>query len=403
MVSVDSSPPDLIATNLLGKITDAWFKGVRHIWLEGGTWASKTYSVLQFLKLLAESNPDPLHISIISETMPHLKRGVILDFKDIMGDDWDDRCFNKTDFLYKFSSGSWIEFFSADMPSKVKGGRRDILFANEANHIDRDIFRQADMRTRLLTIADWNPESEFWFHEDNLADDPDDLYIHTTYLDAIEVLPDQQRKDIEKYKDLDPNWWNIYGLGLIGKIEGLVYPYFKQVDKLPGGDYFYGLDFGFAADPTVLVKNVIVGDNLYSQQMFYKDTPMTNDDISREMMLLKVSLSDPIYPDPNEPKSAEEIRRKGFTVEETEKGPGSVKYGIKRANSFFQHWTKDSVDCIKEQRNYRYIRKHDTSGREFLTDDTTHRYSHGMDARRYAIAASRLGSKRARVSTSSWG
>lgn len=311
----------------------------------------------------------------------------MLDFINIMGADFRHDQWNKSNFIYRWpETQSLMEFFSADMPSKVLGGRRDILFANEANHIDRDIFRQADMRTRELTIGDWNPAGEFWFHQDNLIDEPRSAYIHLTYKDALEVLPDIQRQEIEKYQRLDPNWWNIYGLGLLGKVEGLVYPYFKQVDELPEGTAFYGLDFGFASDPTALVKSVIVGENLYSRQMFYKETPMTNDDIAREMILLKVDLTSPISPDPNEPKSLEELRRKGFNMKETEKGPGSVKFGIKRVNSFYQHWTKDSLECIKEQRNHRYIKRREPGGQEYLSDDTTHRWSHGMDARRYSVA-----------------
>jgi phage terminase large subunit len=179
-------------------------------------------------------------------------------------------------------------------------------------------------------------------------------------------------------------------LGLVGKIEGLVYPNFEQVDGLPDGEPFYGLDFGYAVDPTVLVKNVIVGGNLYSKQMFYIDRPMTNDDIAREMDLLRISHSAPIYPDPDEPKSADELRKRGFNIKQAEKGKGSVNFGIKKVNSYYQYWTKDSIECIKEQRNYRYITKREpNTGREYLSNETTHQWSHGMDARRYAVASHR--------------
>jgi phage terminase large subunit len=394
----------LIVTKAFGRISDAWYNNVRHIWVEGGTWASKTFSIMQFLAFLCGNSKESIHVSISSETMPHLKRGAMLDFQNILGDEFNQVSWNKSESVYTWPNRSRMEFFSADSPSKALGGRRDIWFANEANHISRDFFRQADMRTRLLTIADWNPEGEFWFHDENLKDEPNTAYIHLTYLDALEVLPDIQRQEIEKYKRLDPNWWNIYGLGITGSIEGLVYPQFKQVDDLPIGDYFYGLDFGFGqynpdptkqtgGDPTVLIKNVIIGENLYSKQMFYKREPMTNDDICREMELLHVSQNDPIYPDPNEPKSAEEIRQKGFNVQETEKGPGSVKYGTQKVNQYYQHWTTDSLECIKEQRNFKYIKKI-IHGVEQTTEDTTHQWSHGMSARRYAVSSHSMGLSR---------
>jgi len=392
MVAQQQAPVEVKYTRLFSRIEGAWNSGKRHLWVEGGTWASKTWTIMQFLTLLGEHYPEPLHITATSETMPHLKRGVMLDFRAIMGDRFDERRWNRTDFIYRWPSGSWIEFTSADTPSKFTGGRRDILFANEVNHVERDTFRQGDMRTRLFTIADWNPESEFWFHQDNLIEDEDAEYIHTTYMDALEVLPEQQRKEIERYERLDPNWWNIYGLGILGKVSDLVHPLFKQVDKLPEGPVIYGLDYGFASDPTVLVANVIVGDNLYSHQVFYETQPMTNDDIARKMDLLKVSHSAPIYPDPSEPKSAEEIRRKGFNVGETEKGAGSVEYGTKKVNSYYQHWTKESLECIKEQRNFKYVKKRDSSGQEYISSDTTHRWSHSMSARRYAVASHQMDS-----------
>lgn len=378
-------------TKIYERNAAAWLADDRRRALnEGGTASSKTYSILQLLILIAEHAKSPLIISVVSESLPHLKRGAIRDFFRILGESPDDNPnYNKTEQTYRFDGESKVsvEFFGADESAKVRGPRRDILFLNEANNIPWETARGLDIRTRLFTFADWNPVSEFWAHE-HWIEDQENEYIHSTYLDAKGVLPPEVVANIESNKDKDPNWWNIYGLGLLGKIEGMVYPVFEQVDKMPDGDYFYGLDFGYSSDPTVLVKNVIVGDNLYSHQMFYSDIPMTNDDIARKMDLLKVSRNAPIYPDPNEPKSAEEIRRKRFNVCDSESGKGSVKFGIKKVNSYYQHWTKSSLECIKEQRNYRYIRKTEPhTGREYLSDDTTHQYSHGMDARRYAVAS----------------
>lgn len=376
----------MTTTRIFEENLKAYQGGKRRALNEGGTASSKTWSILQLLYYIAHESTEPIIISVVSESLPHLKRGAIRDFFNIIGEDLD-TCSNysKTENVYKIGKAS-IEFFGADQSDKVRGPRRDILFLNEANNVPFETARGLDIRTSKFTFADWNPTSEFWAHEYWIGE-PENAYIHSTYQDAEAVLPVEVVANIESNRDKDPNWWNVYGLGLIGKIEGLVYPLFQQIDRLPKGDYFYGLDFGFSSDPTVLVKNVIIGDNLYSYQMFYNYTSMTNDDIAREMDLLNVSKHDPICPDPNEPKSAVELRQKGFNIQETEKGAGSVKYGIKKVNSYYQYWTKDSLDCIKEQRNYRYIRKREpNTGREYLSDDTTHQYSHGMDARRYGVA-----------------
>jgi len=384
-----ASPPEVIemkTTKVFKELLEAWVGGKRRCLLEGGTSSSKTWTVLQFLQILAQEAKEQLLISVVSESLPHLKRGAIRDFFNILHESPNNNPFwSKTEFTYR--RPSWkgiIEFFGADDASKVRGPRRDILFINEGNNIPWETARGLDIRTTRFTIVDWNPVSEFWAHE-FWKDSPDTGYSHSTYLDARHVLPLQVVHDIESYRDKDPNWWKVYGLGLVGKIEGLVYPHFEQVDSLPLGQYFYGLDFGFSQDPTVLVKNVIESDKLYSQQMFYDRSGLTNDQIARQMTLCKVKL-EPIFPDPNEPKSAEELRKLGFNIGETVKGQGSVAFGIQRVNQYYQYWTKDSLECIKEQRNHRYV-KRIVQGKEEWTDDTSHQWSHGMDARRYAVAS----------------
>ena len=376
---------DMKLTTVWQKNIEAYVSGKRRALNEGGTSASKTWSILQLLVIIARIAKEPMLISVVSESLPHVKRSAMRDFFKILGESPDNNpYFNKTDNIYSFGYAQ-IEFFGADDAGKVSGPRRDILFMVEANHIPWETARGLDIRTKVFTFADWNPTGQFWAH-DNWIGQPENVYIHSTYMDALEVIPKQTRKDIESYKDKDPNWFNIFGLGLLGKVEGLVYPLFEQVDKLPEGLVFYGLDFGFSSDPTVLVKNVLVGDKLYSQQMFYDYSGLTNEQIAQRMSLLRIR-DEPIYPDPDEPKSAEELRQKGFNVKETVKGKGSVAFGIQKVNSYYQHWTKDSLDCIKDQRSFRYIRRVDpTTGKEYFSDDTTHQWSHGLDARRYAAA-----------------
>ena len=375
----------LILTKVFAQLNDAWYGGKRRFFVEGGTASSKTYSVMQFLKLLLENYPEPIIATVTSESVPHLKRGPIRDFLSIMGDELIDNCWNRSDFIYTFpKSGCKLEFVSDDYPGKWLGGRREIWFLNELNNIHKRSYMEGDLRTRLFTIGDWNPYGEFWFHDDKIADHEENVFISgMTFRDVPEVASGSVIATIESYKDTDPNYYRVHWLGLLGNIEGLVYPNFEQVDELPKGDYFYGLDYGFSVDPTVLVKNVILGDKLYSEEMFYSREALTNDQIAREMSLLKIK--EPIYPDPDEPKSAAEISKEGFNVIEAVKGKGSVEFGVQKVNQYYQHWTKGSLSCIKDQRNFRYIEDKLHPGR--FTDKTTHRWSHGMDARRYAVAS----------------
>lgn len=370
---------EIKTTSIYERNAEAWLSGKRRALNEGGTASSKTYSILQLLILIAQHAKSKLIISIVSESLPHLKRGCIRDFKNILGEDFNDNRYNKTEQTYTFGNGT-IEFFGADESDKVRGPRRDILFVNEGNNVPWETARGLDVRTARFTFVDWNPVSEFWAHEHWIGK-PENAYIHSTYLDAIDVLPKGVIETIEANKD-DPNWWNIYGLGRIGKIEGLVYPYFDQVNELPEGDKFYGLDFGYSNDPTALIENVIIGQELFSRELIY-EVGLTNDAIALRMLELGIRKNfDEIYADAAEPKSIEEIHKYGFNIKPAPKGPGSVEYGHQKLRQYKHHWTKDSIHCIKEQRNYRYIP--DKDGK--LTEKTTHQWSHGMDGRRYGVA-----------------
>ena len=372
---------NLTTTRIYEENAQAWLSGKRRVLNEGGTYSSKTWSILQLLILIASHAKSKLIISVVSESLPHLKRGAIRDFFRILDETQDNNPqYNKTEHIYSFKNAV-IEFFGADEADKIRGPRRDILFLNEANNTPWETARGLDIRTKKFTFADWNPVSEFWAHEYWIGQ-PENVYIHSTYQDALEVISPEVIANIESNKDKDPNWWNVYGLGRLGKIEGLVYPMFSQVKELPpGGDVFYGLDFGFSTDVTALVKNVIQGDSLFSQELIY-ERGLTNQDIADRMVELGVKKhSDEIFADAAEPKSIEEIYQRGFNIKPCPKGSGSVEFGHQKVRQYKQFWTEDSVNCIKEQRNFRYLT--DKDGK--LTEKTTHLWSHAQDARRYAL------------------
>jgi len=368
-------------TSVYERLAAAWIGRKRHVWVEGGTAASKTYSILELLILIALYAKSPLLISVVSESVPHLKRGAMRDFQAIMGESWDPARWQKTDSTYSFGMGT-IEFFSADQPSKLRGGRRDILFLNEANNLPHDAFRELDARTRLFTVCDWNPTNEFWYHEFYGVESPDSAYIHCTYKDALNVIPPEVVANILDMGSRDPNWENIYVNGFLGKIEGLVYPAFSQVDAMPiRGREFYGLDFGFSNDVTALVRERLDGDELTCEELIY-ERGMTNDDIAHRMVEVGVRKNyDEIFADAAEPKSIEEIHRHCFNIKSCPKGADSVEFGHQKVRQLKQRWTKGSLNAIKEQRNFRYIK--DKDGK--LTEKTTHAFSHAMDARRYGV------------------
>ncbi len=376
-------------TRIYEENTAAWLSGKRRALNEGGTASSKTWSILQLLVLIARHTKSPLLISVVSESLPHLKRGVLRDLFNILDESPDGNPrYNKTENWYSFGKGR-IEFFGADEADKVRGPRRHILFLNEANNIPWETARGLDIRTNKFTVADWNPTSEYWCHSNwldkdaagNIIGTAENAYIHSTYKDAEVILPQSVIDNILSTAERDPNWANVYLHGRIGKVEGLVYPVFEQVDELPSGDVFYGLDFGYSTDQTALLKCVIQNGTLYSQEVLF-ERGLTNQDIGQRMSDLGIKpRHDEIFADSAEPKSIEEIYRLGYNIKPAPKGPGSVEFGHQLVRQYKQAWTKDSVNGIKEQRNFRYIP--DKNGN--LTEKTTHEWSHLLDARRYAV------------------
>ena len=126
---------------------------------------------------------------------------------------------------------------------------------------------------------------------------------------------------------------------------------------------------------------VIKGDKLYGEELLY-EKGLSNADIAHLMVELGIKKHhDIIWADNEDPKSIDEICSYGFNMKGAPKGPGSVEYGHQRVRQYKHYWTQDSLACIKEQRNFRYIE--DKDGR--LTTKTSRLYKHGMDARRYGV------------------
>lgn len=275
---------------------------------KGGTRSGKTWSLLQLCATLA-THCDGILISVVGETLPFLKRGVIRDFHSMMGGAWNADKWNATDLVYSFDNGSQIEFFSADNEGKVHGSARDVLFINECYFVDWEIYRQLEVRTRALIFLDYNPRSRFWV-DDNILGKPDVALIHSTYKDNP-FLTDRQRQAIEAYKD-DENWWRVYGLGEMGSVEGLIYTRWATVPEMPSTfkREFYCIDFGFTNDPTSILRVRLSGGELWVEELAYR-TAMLNGDIVNVLQQNHVQRNAQIVCDSAEKKSIAEINNIG--------------------------------------------------------------------------------------------
>lgn len=356
---------------------------VRGIASKGGTRSSKTWSVLQLLYLVARESEEPLLISCVTDTFPAVKRGMLRDFKNMLITEgvWDEDAMNKTDSVYTVKPGVMIEFFGADNAAKVHGAARDILFVNEAQRLPREIFRQLDVRTTLKVIIDFNPVRKFWGETDFIGDKY--VTIHSTYKDNP-YLTSAQIAAIENNRN-DANWWRVYGEGLTGGLEGLVYPAIEVIEEMPkfeGEDAkrVVGLDFGFSNDPTAAIEIVMHGWDLYLDQKIYS-TGMLNKDISDALKSAGLANVTTVC-DNAEQKSIIELRRQGCKTIPCVKGRGSIKAGIAQVKQFKLHVTKRSVDVLDEADNYTFVKDEMT---DTFTNEPIDAYNHAWDAIRYGV------------------
>lgn len=348
--------------------------------IQGGTSAGKTFGILPILIDKAARTP-MLEISVVSESIPHLRRGAMKDFLKIMKltNRYVDAHWNRSLLTYTFANGSYIEFFSADMDDKLRGARRNILYVNEANNVTFEAYLQLSIRTNKEIYIDFNPTQEFWAHTEVVPQEDADFII-LNYKDN-EALDENIVKEIESAKEKAKvssyweNWWKVYGLGEIGSLQGSVFNNWSTIDKIPEEAKLLGigLDFGYTNDPTAIVEVYNWNGKRIVNEIAYR-TGMLNTDIAK---ILPSNV--PIYADSSEPKSIDEIKRFGKMIRGVTKGKDSINYGIQVMQSQEYLVTSNSTNLIKELRGYVW----DTDRTGKTLNRPVDYNNHGIDSLRY--------------------
>jgi phage terminase large subunit len=353
--------------------------------IRGGSSAGKTIAILLILIDYAIRNKGK-EVSVVSESIPHLRRGALKDFLNILKalNRYDDKKYNKSTLKYEFSNGSYIEFFSTDQPDKLRGARRTDLYINECNNVPFDAYQQLAVRTSGDIWLDYNPANLFWVDKELIGQEDTD-FVTLTYKDN-DSLPESIVKEIEKAKvkaktsTYWSNWWKVYGLGEIGSLEGVCIPDWKEIDKIPNEARLLcgGMDFGYSVDPSTYIRLYKWNNAYIFDQMLYRKG-MHNRDIS--LFLTNQNVKENIYADSAEPKSIAELKNYGHAVYPVTKGRDSIIYGINLINQNEIYVTRRSKNLIKELQGYIWAK--DKEGNDL--QKATGEHPDCIDAARYAL------------------
>ena len=344
---------------------------------EGGARSTKTYSILQLLIMdgIQERNEPPAITTVVRKSFNSLRDTAMRDFFDILNSyGWyNEESHNKTTNEYRIGNMLY-EFRGLDQPQKKRGAKRKRLFANEANELTYEDWIQLIMRTTEEAFLDYNPSEEFSWIYDKVIPRKDCELIHSTYKDN-KFLEKEIVKELERLEIEDPDYWEVYGLGLRGKAKELIYANwkeFKEISKID--ETIYGLDFGWN-HPTALVRIDLCDTVPYITELLYETHLKTPDLIDRLKELIP-NKNNNIYADSAEPATIEEIFEAGFNIDKSDK---SVSDGIEycqRGREFIR-----GHNLEKEQRNYKWKKNKDG---EMLNKEPVKYKDDLQDAKRYA-------------------
>ena len=349
--------------------------------LQGGTRSSKSYSALQWILVRALTEPN-IVISIVRKSFPSMRVSIMRDWQSILKElnIWDDNSWSATEHIYSFDNGTMVEFMSIDSSEKRKGSARDYLFVDECNELSREDWFQLFIRTRKKSIIAYNPSfgtNHYIFNE--IQTHPEaDLFI-STFKDNP-FLEKQLVEEIERLKEINPEYYKIYGLGLPGNNVGTIFS-INIVDEIPEEAEFvaFGMDYGFTVDPTTLVAIAKLDRDIYIDELLYKKGMVTQDIIA-ELKSLNIERNE-IWGDSAEPRLIEEIYRSGFNIKPVKKGKDSVRLGIDLMQQYRLNVTKRSLNTIKEFGEYIWMVDKNGNFENMPVDYS----NHSIDAIRYVV------------------
>lgn len=329
--------------------------GPRLIINSGGQGSSKTYSTLQVIYNALKGSDTPLKATLCSYALPHLKQGVLTDFDKILdsfGENIGEIRSTPAQPTYRIEKSEINCYGVEGNLAMAHGPRRDILFINECNRkISYEVFDQLFSRSGV-TLVDFNPDREFWLHEKVLPNFPH-VFIQSNYLDNP-YLSESERQNIEmkKGKPGFENWWRVYGLGEMGKLEGAILSNWKYGAFDVTLPYGFGLDFGFN-DPDTMIKVAVDEHNkrIYVDECFYISG--NSAEMLRKTISNYVDNNELIIGDCADARMISELSRH-FNIKPADKHKWTVAEGLKMMQGYEIIVTENSYNVAKELNNYQW-------------------------------------------------
>ena len=374
---------EIQATEVFKRISQ---RSERVIMLRGGTRSSKSYSIMQIVTLwLYTGNIGGKHIptgmfTIARTTFPALRSTVMKDFIAYLFELDIYKYIDHKRTVHEFTfQGRTVGFISTDDAHKLRGRQHTFCWLNEVNDMEFEVFNQVMMRLEQWIYIDCNPSGHPWARteiEEKRMLTRGDVFLDISVYKDNPFLPAPMIAEIEGLKEVDHDLWSIYTLGVWTELKGLIYPKITLVDHMPvGWREYYGCDFGWN-DPSVLVMVAIKGKDMYIDLLEHQ-SELLLDELADRMPKGKKIMCDSA-----EPRTIEELKRRGVNARPAKKGPDSVRQRIMYIKQHHLYVTSRSTELISEWKKFKW--DEDKDGH--ITDKPINMYKHSSDAVSYAVS-----------------
>lgn len=368
----------------------------RHEFYMGSAGSAKSYFITQ--KLIVRACNEKIKILVCRRTGATIRNTCFSLFKDIIAK-WQLTPYVKireTDFNIRFPNGSEIIFIGLDEETKLLSlNGIGVIFIEEVFEVPKAIVEQLNLRLRGNTpnqqiIAAFNPISKnHWLFDFCEVSPPSSfLFIHSTYKDNpflnaeyVAELEELYTRNPAKARIFCDGEWGVDSEGLV--ITNWKTDAFDYMELAASGlEHRAGIDLGWV-DKTAIIDTLYDKEKhiIYVFNEFYKSGCQLSEIANAldEMRLKKVR----VYVDAAEPRSIQYFRQEGINAVACNKGKDSVKAGLMflQDNLIVVH--PSCSNFINELSNFSYIKSKQTGE---WTEETTHEYSHAIDACRYAYS-----------------